>query len=436
MMEHSVQTQWSKYVQDLYNARGPPVLKSLNIDELEKNFIETLKDSPEAWTYVVAGAGTGSTTKANRDAFEKWRILPRMLRDAGNRNLETIILGKKQRSPVMVGPVGAHGLVHKDAELATASAAARVGVTFCLSSPSTRSMEEVAKANGDGERWFQLYWRVLPQMFLPKSQDITKSLLKRAKANGFTALIVTLDTMVLGWRIHDIEKLYSPASHGVGVQNALSDPVFMARYGLQPIYGDWPDFPFNQPKINEAIANGDEKLKQRVMLAKDWVQEIGGEFKTWDHLKLLRENWDGPIVLKGIQHVADAEQAVDMGIEGIIVSSHGGRQIDGAVPSLYCLDKICSSPKVKAAQQSGQFTVLFDSGIRTGSDVIKAVALGAQGVLIGRLMMYALGIAGEAGVEQILRSLLADTEVTMGLAGYKSLGEIQGKRDEILVKWD
>ncbi|KZT28715.1 oxidoreductase [Neolentinus lepideus HHB14362 ss-1] len=423
-----VSTSWSKYMQDLYNTRAPPVLKSLNIDELEKNFIETLKDSPEAWTYVVAGAGTSSTTHANRAEFDKWKILPRMLRDAENRSLQTTILGKKKASPIFIGPVGAHGLVHKDAELATARAAAKVGVTFCLSSPSTRSMEEVAKANGDGERWFQLYW--------PKSHDITKSLLKRAKDNGFTALIVTLDTMVLGWRIHDIEKLYSPASYGVGVQNALSDPVFMARYGLQPIYGDYPDFPFNQPKVQAAIAAGDEKITQRAKLASDWVQEIGGKFKTWEDLKLLREAWDGPIVLKGIQHVADAEKALEFGIEGIIVSSHGGRQIDGATPSLYALDKICLSPKIKAAQESGKFTVLFDSGIRTGSDVIKALALGAQGVLIGRLFMYSLAIAGEAGVEQILRSLLADTEITMGLAGFKELSEFQGKRDEILVKLD
>ncbi|TFK48787.1 FMN-dependent alpha-hydroxy acid dehydrogenase [Heliocybe sulcata] len=425
-MATMVSASWSKYVQDLYNTRGPPLLKSLNIEELEKNFVEELKDYPEAWTYVVSGAGTSSTTRANRAEFEKWRILPCMLRDAGVRDLQTTILGKKMNSPILIGPVGAHALVHKDGELATARAAAKVGVTFCLSSPSTRSMEEVAKANGDSERWFQLYW--------PKSDDITKSLLKRAKANGFTALIVTLDTMVLGWRIHDLEKLYSPASHGVGVQNALSDPVFMARYGLQPIYGEHPDFPFDQPKVQAALAAGDEKITQRVKLAKDWVQEIGGKFRTWEDLKFLREAWDGPIVLKGIQHVADAEKALDVGIEGIIVSSHGGRQIDGAVPSLYALDRVCLSPKIKAAQESGKFTVLFDSGIRTGSDVIKALALGAQGVLIGRMMMYALGMGGEAGVEQILRSLLADTEITMGLSGFKGLSEFQGKRDEILVK--
>jgi isopentenyl diphosphate isomerase/L-lactate dehydrogenase-like FMN-dependent dehydrogenase len=354
-----------------------------------------------------------------------------MLVNATARNLETTLFGVKYPSPLLMAPIGVAGIIHADAELASARAAKTVRVPFIMSTAATRSIEEVAQANGDGQRWYQLYW--------PRTDEITLSLLKRAKANGFTALVVTLDTMLLGWRPHDIQSTYLPFLQGVGIQVGASDPVFMKRFGLQPVQGKeaHPKFPYDPKKEEAKLAQGDEETKKVVTLGRAWLGECNsGMFRTWEDVKFLRENWEGPLILKGIQNVADAEKSIEAGVDGIIVSNHGGRQVDGAIPSLYALDKICQSPTILAAQTSGKLTVLFDSGIRTGSDIIKALALGAQGVLLGRPYMYGLAIGGEKGVEEVLRCTLADLEVTLGLSGFKNVQEIQGKREEVITKVD
>ncbi|KII91047.1 hypothetical protein PLICRDRAFT_90755 [Plicaturopsis crispa FD-325 SS-3] len=380
--------------------------------------------------YVYGSAGTCSTHSANRKEFDKWKIVPRMLVDAGVRTLETTIFGVKYPSPLLIAPIGVQGIVHADAELATARAAASVGVPMIMSTASTRAIEDVAEANGPGgKRWYQLYW--------PKSHDVTLSILSRAKASGFTTLVVTLDTMLLGWRPHDLETAYLPFGHGVGSQVGSSDPVFMSKFNLPPRKNERPEFPYDPKKLDGLYLSGDEKVKTSSMLGQEFLKETNsGMFRTWDDLKLLQDNWEGPIVLKGIQRVQDAIEAYRRGISGIVVSNHGGRQIDGAIPSLYALDKILQSPEIQAARKDGKFTVLFDSGIRTGSDIIKAIALGADGVLLGRPYMYGLAIAGQAGVEDVLRSTLADLEVTLGLSGYTSLEEIRGKREEIITRID
>jgi len=187
----------------------------------------------------------------------------------------------------------------------------------------------------------------------------------------------------------------------------------------------------------QPVPKGEDHPKWPYELGKAWLAETNsGQFRRWEDVKFVRDNWDGPLVLKGIQSVADAEKAIEIGVQGIVVSNHGGRQVDGGIPSLYALDKICQSPTILAAQKSGKLTVLFDSGIRTGSDIIKALALGAQAVLLGRPYMYGLALGGEKGIEQVLRSILADLEVTMGLSGFRNLGEIQGKREEVIMKVD
>ncbi|KAG9308452.1 FMN-dependent alpha-hydroxy acid dehydrogenase [Chiua virens] len=445
---HPLPDKLTKFLSEIYMQAQPPILGTVNIKEIEDKAREVLKDhlcaflayhhhewaltpvvlDAAAYMYTFGSAGTCSTDAANKKAFENWKIVPQMLVGATNRKLETTIFGVKYPVPIFVSPVGVQGILHPDGELASAAAAGAVGVPYIMSTASSRSIEDVATANGpNGHRWYQLYW--------PRTTEITLSLLNRAKANGFTALVITLDTMALGWRPHDIETGYLPFACGVGIQVGTSDPVFMKRFDLAPRQGEITTFPLDPPKIREAAANGDEHFAREVMLGKEWLGEVNsGVFRTWDDLKFIRRNWDGPIVLKGIQRVSDAEKAIGHGIDGIVVSNHGGRQVDGAIGSLDALNKIMQSQAVLAAQKSGKLTVLFDSGIRTGSDIIKALAMGAQGVLLARPFLYGLAIAGQQGVEQILRQTICDLHVTMGLTGYGDINEIIGKRDEILMK--
>ncbi|KAF8262368.1 oxidoreductase [Lactarius quietus] len=365
--------------------------------------------SSAAYLYIFGAART-STYRNNLETLEQWRIVPRMLRNATHRNLETTIFGVTLPSPVLLSPVflapvGIQATLHKEGELATARAASRVGVPLIMSTASTRSIEAVAKANGDGHRW-------------PRNNDVTLSILGRAKAAGFTALTA-----------------YLPFGAGVGVQVGTSDPVFMQRIGVPVQPDDRPTFPLDLEAFRKRLVAGDEEAKVAAKLGIEWLNETASRrFQAWEDLAFLRENWDGPIVLKGVQTPEDAHAAMDARMDGIVVSNHGGRQIDGGISSFSALEKITASSRVLRAQKEGTFTVLFDSGIRKGSDVIKAIAMGAQGVLVGRPFMYGLAIGGEQGVEEVLRSLLADTEVTLGLSGYKSIEEIWAKREAVLEK--
>ncbi|KAG6889635.1 hypothetical protein C0992_004526 [Termitomyces sp. T32_za158] len=242
--------------------------------------------------------------------------------------------------------------------------------------------------------------------------------------------------MTIGWRPHDLKRAYIPFGHGVGIQVGRSDPVFMARYGREPVH-ERPDFPYDSEEKDRLFLAGDEKTREAVFFGNEWLKECNsGLYRDWEDLKFLRKNWQGPLVLKGIQSVLDAEKALEYGVDGIIISNHGGRQVDGAIPSVYALENIMKSVKVQEAQASGKLTVLFDSGIRTGPDIFKALALGAQAVLLGRPWVYGLILGGETGVEQVIRHTLADLDTTLGLAGYKSLGDVQGKRDKAITKLD
>ncbi|KIJ15855.1 (S)-2-hydroxy-acid oxidase [Paxillus involutus ATCC 200175] len=420
-------SKWVAWLFDIYGSGKPPVLGTVDIQEIEDKARDALKDNPSAFLYVLKGAGTSSTCAENRRALDRWKLVPRMLNDVGERNLEITIFGVTHPAPIFVAPIGAQGLMHNDGELATARAAAKVGVPLIVSSVASRSMEDVAQAHGpNGHRWYQLYWT--------HSVEITQSLLKRAKANGYTALVLTVDTMVIGWRPHDHGIPYSPAGHGFGVQQGISDPVFMGRFGLEPRH-ERPPFPYTQESIRNRAAAGDPAAQQAMLLGKGWVGEIAsGIFRSWDEIQFIKDNWDGPIILKGILAVEDAEKAIVLGIDGIIVSNHGGRQVDGSIGALDALDIVMQSQKVLEAQSSGKLTVLFDSGIRTGSDILKALALGAQGVLIGRPFMYGLAIAGEAGVEQILMQTIADLHITMGLCGFRDVKDVVGGREKLMVK--
>jgi L-lactate dehydrogenase (cytochrome) len=337
-----------------------------------------------AFGYVAGGAGSEDTVRANREAFRRWRILPRMLRDVSQRDLATTVLGTGMPAPLLLAPVGVQSIVHADAEVAVARAAAATGVPMVLSTASSRSLEEVAEAQGGNPRWFQLYW--------PRDPDLAASLLGRAERAGYGAIVVTLDTWLLAWRPRDLELAYLPFLQGEGLANYLSDPVFRAALSSPPeedMFGAVRHFLgiFSDPSV------------------------------TWANLSFLRENTRLPIVLKGILHPDDARRAVDHGVDGILVSNHGGRQVDGSIAALDALPGV-----VDAVPES--LPVLFDSGVRTAADAFVALALGARAVLLGRPYIWALAVAGEEGVAELLRCFLAELDLTFALSGHTRLDQV------------
>ncbi|MDT4899603.1 MAG: lactate 2-monooxygenase [Pseudonocardiales bacterium] len=346
-------------------------------------YAKTVMD-PEPYWYAAGAAGSGATYRANREAFDHFRIIPRMLTGASGRNPEATVLGTTIPAPVITAPIGVQGIMHPDGELAVARAAQELGLPMILSTVSSHPMEDVAKANGDGVRWFQLYW--------PNDEDVCASFLDRAKNAGFSALVVTLDTWLLGWRPHDLDHAFLPFLTGKGLATYFSDPVFQSGLERAP----------------------EDDLQSAVLR---WLPMFTGADHTWENLAFIREHWDGPILVKGVQHVDDARKAVDAGMNGIVVSNHGGRQVDGAIGSLEALPGIADAV-------GDQVEVLFDSGIRTGADVLKAVALGAKAVLVGRPWVYGLALGGYDGVRHVLRSLLADIDLTLALSGHHSLAHV------------
>ncbi|TSE00790.1 alpha-hydroxy-acid oxidizing protein [Skermania sp. ID1734] len=368
------------YAQGMFGNVVPEV--TTDLAALEIKAAQVL--SEEALGYIVPSAGSGATARANREAFDDWRIVPRMLRGAPQRDLSCTILGTTMPAPIMLAPVGVQTLAHPEGELASARAAAALELPYIHSTQAAHSFEQVAEAAGEAPRWYQLYW--------PTDESVCLSFLQRARENGYSALVLTLDTTLLGWRPKDLDRGFLPFLVGQGIANYLTDPAFQA--GLA------------KPVEDDPIA-----------AAMHWAQMFPNPGLSWSQLGFLRANWDGPIVLKGICSVADAELAVEHGMDGIVVSNHGGRQVDGARASLAALPAI-------AAAVGDHLTVLFDSGVRTGADVFKALALGAQAVLIGRPFLYGLALAGQAGVEHVLRSLLAELDLTLALSGYASHREL------------
>jgi lactate 2-monooxygenase len=370
------------YQEEIYLNGVAGELPALPADLSALEELARMRLAPEAYGYLAGGAGTGDTMRENAAAFRRWRIVPRMLTDVANPVFASSVLGTELAAPMLLAPVGVLRIAHPDGELAVARAAGSLDVPMILSTASSVAMEDVAEANGGGQRWFQLYW--------PKDRGVAASFLSRAKAAGFSVL--TVDTRMLGWRPNDLDNAFLPFLRGVGVQNYFSDPAFVA--GLAESVAD-----------NEGAA---------IM---HWSQIFGDMSLTWEDLPFLRERWDGPIVLKGIQSVPDAQRAVAAGMDGIVVSNHGGRQVDGGIGALDAL------PPIVAAVGS-RTTVLFDSGVRGGADIIKALALGAKAVLIGRPYAYGLSLAGEDGVRHVLRALRNDVELTMRLAGCASLADV------------
>jgi lactate 2-monooxygenase len=348
----------------------------------EARAAEKLEQGP--FDYVAGGAGSEATMHANREAFERRRIRPRMLTGNVQRDLSVEVLGTPSAAPFLLAPIGVLGIVHPEADLAVARAAAANGVPIVLSSAASSSMEQVAEEVGDAPRWFQLYW--------VSDRKIAESFVRRAEASGYGAIVVTLDTLVLGWRPRDLANTYLPFIQGEGCAQFFTDPVFQSYLAAPP----------------------EDDVLSAAALMLSTFPNLG---LTWDDLDWLRGLTELPLLVKGVLTAEDALAAKERGADGIIVSNHGGRQVDGAVASLDALVEVRDA-------LGDDTTVLVDSGIRGGADVVKAMALGADAVLLGRPYVWGLAVGGQEGVEVVIRQLLAETDLTLALAGGTAIRDL------------
>ena len=384
---------------------------------LERRGQEAL--SREAFAYVAGAAGLEETMLSNRRALERWRIVPRMLRDVSARDTSVELLGRKLPAPFLLAPIGVLEMADPDADLAVARAAAATGVPMIFSSQASRPMEACAQAMGDAPRWFQLYWST--------SNALVESFVHRAEACGCGAIVVTLDTTMLGWRIRDLDLAYLPFLRGKGIAQYTSDAVFQELVSEA----------LREPREDTSGLITPAALAALIAMARAYpgrfwanlfsprpraavrtfIDVYSRPSLVWADLPFLRGLTPLPILLKGILAADDARRALEAGVNGIVVSNHGGRQVDGAVASIDALPGV-----VEAVD--GRIPVLLDSGIRSGADVFKALALGATAVLVGRPYVYGLALAGEAGVREVVENLVADFDLTMRLAGCAGAAEI------------
>jgi len=377
-------THYSDWQYEIYEAglHGAPPLWPVDEPGLRK--LAEQKLSPEAWAYTAGNAASGSTTRANAAAYGRVRLVPHVLSAPVPRDHTTMILGTKLPTPVILAPIGVMKLIHSEGEVGAARGAAALGMGFIHSTASTTSMEEVAEATPDNPRWYQMY--------IPRDEKLAVSFIQRAEKSGYQAIVITLDTTTRAWRPLDLNLGHLPFLHGNGIANYLADPVFRASLAVSP-------------------------EKDMGAVIKRWREVSADPTISWEKIQWVRKQTKLPIILKGILNPDDARQAVKIGVDGIVVSNHGGRQLDGAIATLDALPAI-----VEAVD--GKITVLFDSGIRCGADAIKALALGAQAVLLGRPWVWGLAVGGEKGVTHALKCFLADFDVSLGLTGHRRPSEL------------
>ncbi len=376
--------------------------------------------SAKAFAYVAGGAGAELTMRNNVVAFAQYSIVPKMLVNVGERDTSRTLFGYRLPAPFLLAPVGVLSLAHREADLAVSRAASTLGLPFIFSNQASFAMEECARVMGDAPRWFQLYWS--------KSNRLVQSFLRRAEGCGCSAIVVTLDTTMLGWRPRDLNLGYLPFLEGRGIAQYVSDPVFQEmldeidagvpakrRVTLSSLRGLWH-------MLRHYPANGFVgKLRsgRAIRAVQKFIATYSNPSTTWNDLEWLRNETRLPIILNGVLHPDDAQNALDVGVDGIIVSNHGGRQVDGAIASLDALQGV-----VKVIDQ--RIPVLFDSGIRGGADAFKAIALGATAVCVGRPYVYGLALAGERGVYEVMRHYMAEFELTMGLSGIADISGTNG----------
>ena len=362
----------------IYLSGGTPW--PVGFDAWHERARETLEHT--AYDYVAGGAGAEETMRANVDAFRRRALRPRILVGTAERDISVEVLGLRSPAPFLFAPIGVLSIVHPEAERAVAGAARATGVPMVLSSAASMSLEEIASL--DPPRWFQLYWWGDP--------ELAESLVRRAEAAGYGAIVLTVDTLNLGWRPRDLRNGYLPFLKGQGLGQFFSDPAFLGRLESPP----------------------EENLVTASLMALSAFPNLS---LTWDDLARLREWTSLPILLKGIVRGDDARRALEHGIDGIVVSNHGGRQVDGSIAALDGLVDVREAVGPDAV-------VLMDSGIRTGADVVKAMALGANAVLLGRPFVYGLAVGGQEGVETVIAQLAAEVDLTMALSGARSVADL------------
>lgn len=349
--------------------------------------------APEAFAYLAGGAGAERTLAANRAAFRRWCIVPRMLRDVSRRDMSVELFGRRLPFPLLLAPIGALDLAHPLGERAVARAAAAAGIPLVVSSQASATLEECAAAGGAGPRWFQLYWG--------RSDAVAQSLVRRAERAGYGAVVLTVDNALLGWRPRDLAVGYLPYLRGHGIAHYASDPVFRAELA-------------GSVRQAEGAGAGEDFAGAAI---RHFAATFSRPSLAWDDLARLRGMTRLPLLLKGILHPGDALRAVEAGFDGVIVSNHGGRQLDGAVAALDALPSV-------AGAVDGRVPVLFDSGIRTGTDVVCALALGATAVLLGRPYVYGLALAGEEGVSEVIANLTAELDLALALSGCPAVTDL------------
>lgn len=350
--------------------------------ESEKLVKEKLNEGP--YSFLANTAGLGDTNKENRNAITSWKLIPRVLKDVETIDTTVELFGKKYNYPIMLAPVAVQKIFREEGELASSKAAKECGIPFIASTASSYSLEEIAGAMGDAERWFQLYWG--------RDREVTASLIRRAEENGYSAIFLTVDTASFGWRVRDLGNSYSPFTQGIGLINFINDPVFQSRLEKSP----------------------EEDMDKTIEF---FFKNIVNPKLNWEDLAFLKENTNLPIILKGIVNPLDAALALEYGVDGIVVSNHGARQLDGAIGTMDALPKICDVVQ-------GRIPVFMDSGIRTASDIIKALALGADSVLIGRPYIYGLTLGGKEGVKQTIQNLLAELNSNLALTGVSNINQL------------
>lgn len=384
---------YGDYQNELYLAGLNGVLPKVPVDfaTLEQRAEAALPTS--VLNYVQGGCGDEFTQRSNAEGFHRWGLTPRMMVDTSTRDLSVELFGLTLPHPLFMAPIGVAGLCAQDGhgDLAAARAAAATGVPLTVSTLTNDPLEDVAHALGETPGFFQLY--------TPKDRDLTESLVRRAEGAGYKAIVVTLDTWLTGWRPRDLNSGNFPQLRGHVLSNYFSDPVFL-RMLEKPPHEDLP------------------------AAVRQWMA-IFGKVLTWDDMAWLRSLTRLPLVLKGICHPDDARRAIDGGADAIYCSNHGGRQANGGIAAIDHL------PGVVAA--SGDTPVLFDSGVRSGSDVVKALALGARAVGVGRPCLYGLALGGAEGAAHVLRSLLAEADLLMAVNGYPTLADLRAAGAERLT---
>jgi len=385
--------QYALYQRELFWTpnEGKVPLFNTHPDRLEERAEQALTQS--GWFYASSNAGLSHTHLANRQAFYRHRIIPRMLVDTNIRDTKTEIFGHKVSAPIGFAPIGINKIYHPKGELPVAQVAKELNLPYCLSTAGSFPIEQVAEANGEGPRFFQLY--------MPHNDDLTVSLLTRAFKNGFDVCILTVDTWQLGWRHDDVATGNYAFYKGIGADLGLSDPVFqriLKEHGIDPV---------TEPEKAGAL----------------WIDNVWhGRAWDWNKMPWLMKTWKEisggkPFCIKGIQDVGDAKKAVELGVDGIVVSNHAGRQVDGAIASLDALENIVAAVGDKTY-------IMYDSGVRGAADVVKALALGAKFVWVGRLWVWGLSIMGADGVRHVMKGLLADLDILFTVGGIQSVDQI------------